>query len=118
MRRSASPKGRARKDGAGPERHLEIEYLPVAVRDVHEIFDYIRKDDPDAAGAFIERFDKAVGKLSDFPHLGVEPKDDRLRIMGYRMLVIDNYLVFYVVKEDAVEVRRVVHGKRRYSFLL
>jgi hypothetical protein len=37
--------------------------------------------------------------------------------MGYRMLVVDKYLVFYVVKK-IIQIRRVIHGARRYSFLL
>jgi hypothetical protein len=38
--------------------------------------------------------------------------------MGYRMLVVDKYLVFYVVKKKIIQIRRVIHGARRYSFLL
>ncbi|WP_208292418.1 type II toxin-antitoxin system RelE/ParE family toxin [Halanaerobium congolense] len=37
-----------------------------------------------------------------------------------QMLVIGNYLVFYVVFENKkiVEIRRILHGKRKYNFLL
>ncbi|WP_420889704.1 type II toxin-antitoxin system RelE/ParE family toxin [Halanaerobium congolense] len=36
------------------------------------------------------------------------------------MLVIGSYLVFYVVFENKkiVEIRRILHGKRKYNFLL
>ena len=95
-----------------------VEYLPVARDDLLEIFDYIRKDNPGAAGGFIEKIDEAISKLEDFPGLGAVPKDNRLRLLGYRMLIIDNYIAFYVVKKDVVEIRRIVHGRRRYSFLV
>ena len=95
-----------------------VEYLPVARDDLLEIFDYICRDNPTAAEEFIERIDKAISKLTNFPGLGVVPKDQRLQLLGYRMLIIDNYMAFYVVEEDVVEIRRIVHGKRRYSFLM
>lgn len=31
---------------------------------------------------------------------------------GYRVLVIETYLVFYVVRGKTVEIHRVVHGSR------
>ncbi len=96
----------------------KIEYLPIAQDDLIDIFDYIRGDNPDAAANFIERIDKALSKLEAFPLLGAVPKDDRLQILGYRMLVIENYLAFYVIKDNIVEIRRIIHGSRRYAFLL
>ena len=95
-----------------------IKYLPVAQRDLFEIIEYIKIDSPDSALSFLNRFDKAVVKLENFPLMGTSPKDNRLQSLGYRILVIDNYLVFYVVKNSIVEIRRILHGKRMYSFLL
>ena len=96
----------------------KIIYLPIAQQDLIEIFDYIREDNPSAAATFIDKIDKSISKLELFPQLGVVPKDDRLEFLGYRMLVIDNYLVFYVFNGNIVEIRRIIHGSRRYSFLL
>lgn len=96
----------------------KIHYLPIAQQDLVEIFDYIMNDNPKAAVEFIDKIDKSISKLQTFPKLGVVPKDDRLEFMGYRMLVIDNYLVFYVIRESIVEIRRIIHGSRKYSFLL
>jgi hypothetical protein len=31
---------------------------------------------------------------------------------------VGEYVVFYVVLGDVVEIRRIIHGKRRYSFLI
>jgi hypothetical protein len=33
-------------------------------------------------------------------------------------LVVDNYLVFYVIEEEVIYVHRIVHGARDYSQLL
>jgi len=97
---------------------LKIRYLPIAQRDLLEILEYIRLDNPSAALDMLNRFDEAIVKLGEFPYLGSVPKDHRLRLLGYRMLVVGNYLVFYVVINDTVEIRRIIHGKRRYEFLL
>jgi len=96
----------------------KIEYLPIAKEDLIDILDYIKKDNPTAAANFIEKIDKAISKLELFPLIGTKPKDERLQMLGYRMLVIENYLAFYVIKENIVEIRRIIHGSRRYSFLL
>ena len=96
----------------------KIEYLPIAQEDLSDIFDYIKEDNPDAAANFIERIDKAVSKLELFPLLGTIPKDERLQMLGYRMLVIGKYLAFYVIRGNIIEIRRIIHGSRKYSFLL
>lgn len=94
----------------------EVRYLPAARRDLLEILDYIQKDNPAAATRFIDLVDERVSRLGRFPEMGREIKDERLRRLGYRMLVVENYLAF-VVRDDAVEIRRVIHGARRYEFL-
>lgn len=92
-------------------------YLPIAQEDLLGIIEYIQTDDPTAAHSFLDQVDKIISKLSYFPYMGSIPKDIRLMHLNYRVLIIDNYLVFYVVLEDEVEIRRILHGKRQYSFL-
>ena len=96
----------------------KIHYLPIAQQDLIEIFDYIVQDNPKAAASFVDKIDKSISKLETFPKLGVIPKEDRLEFMGYRMLVVDNYSVFYAIRESKIEIRRIIHGSRKYSFLL
>ena len=102
------------------KRPLYVHYLALAEADLLEILEYIRKDNPRAAQDTFARFEEALGKLGSFPELGSVVRDDRLSAKGYRVLVIDNYLAFYIVDESSgvVEVRRVIHGRRRFSFLL
>ncbi|MDP3543785.1 MAG: type II toxin-antitoxin system RelE/ParE family toxin [Elusimicrobiota bacterium] len=94
-----------------------VVYLPAAQRDLLDAFDYVRKDSPAAAAAWLERIDRALGRLASFPRSGFVPKDRRLAARGYRVVVIDQHLALYVVGPQAVEIRRVVHGRRRYAFL-
>jgi addiction module RelE/StbE family toxin len=98
---------------------LRIEYLPIAEKDLTEILEYIQIDNPTAALNLLDEIDKAISKLSYFPYMGSIPKDQRLILLNYRMLIVANYLVFYVVldEEEVVEIRRILHGKRKYDFL-
>jgi plasmid stabilization system protein ParE len=95
-----------------------IRYLPAAEQDLLDILDYIARDNPGAARAFVDRVEHAIGRLARFPRSGRIPGDPRLRRGGYRLLVVGDYLVFYVVIRRTVQVRRVIHGARRYEFLL
>jgi len=95
-----------------------IEYLPIAQEDLTSIIEYIQIDDPLAAQSFLDEVDKTILKLEDFPRMGSIPKDMRLMNLNYRILIIGNYLVFYVVLDEIIEIRRILHGKRQYSFLI
>jgi toxin ParE1/3/4 len=97
---------------------FKIRYLSPAVNDLDDIFNYIMRDNPSAAVSLLEKFDHSISQLAINPEIGVIPKDDRLKKLGYRMLIIEKYLVFYVVKANTVQIRRIIHGARQYSFLL
>jgi len=99
------------------EKKYKIEYLPSSAKDLAEIVDYIKIDSPQSALNFLDKIDESISRLEQFPFIGVIPKDIRLQSLGYRILIIDNHLVFYVVFDDIVEIRRIISGKRKYDFL-
>ncbi|AJQ29900.1 type II toxin-antitoxin system RelE/ParE family toxin [Pelosinus fermentans] len=94
-----------------------VEYLPLAYDDLDEIFTYIAADDSRAAANLLNEIDTAVLHLEDFPDMGVNLKNRRLANKGYKMLVVNDYLVFYVVIGSIVEIRRIVSSKRNYTKL-
>ena len=102
------------------EEKFQINYLPSAKKDLENIINYIQKDDPDAALNLLNKIDKSISQLKTYPLKGKIPEDDHLQSKGYRMLVVENYIVFYIVFENKkeVEIRRIIHGKRKYTFLL
>lgn len=100
------------------EKKYKIKYLPKARQDLKEINDYIKIDDSKAALKLIDQIDSSISQLSDFPALGKVPKDQRLGMLNYRVLVVHNYLVFYVVKKDFIQVRRVIHGRRKFDSII
>ena len=95
-----------------------IRYLKTAEKDLFDIFDYIQKDKPSAVLSQLEKFDQSIARLAISPFMGVIPKDERLKKLGYQMLIIGKYLVFYVIKSKTVQIRRIIHSARRYDFLL
>jgi addiction module RelE/StbE family toxin len=97
---------------------FRIEYLPIAEKDLSEIIEYITLDSPQSALKLLEEIDESISKLEGFPFMGINPRDTRLQRLNYRILVVSSYLVFYVVKDEYVEIRRILHGKRKYQFLL
>ena len=97
---------------------FEINYLPIAQQDLVDILEYIQIDNPSAALNLLGEIDQVISGLEDFPQLGFIPKDNHLKNLGYRILVVNNYLVFYVILNESVEIRRIIHGKRKYDFIL
>ena len=80
-----------------PDKHA-VRYLPIAVDDLLSIYDWIADDSPARATSFAEKLDKRINNLTIHPHLGRIPKQEKLQAFGYRVLVIESYLVFYVVR--------------------
>lgn len=83
-----------------------------------EILEYIQIDNPSAALKLLDEIDRTISKLAYFPYIGYVPKEQRLIHLNYRMLIVESYLIFYVVLDNVVEIRRILHGKRKYDFLL
>jgi toxin ParE1/3/4 len=46
------------------------------------------------------------------------PHDPKLMALGYRALVVDNYLTFYKVRGKVILVYRILHGARDIMHLL
>ena len=99
-------------------RRWTVRHLRPAQRDLEDILDYISRDDPVAAQALVNEIDRSLGRLARFPKSGAQPQDERLRRIGYRVLRVRDYLAFYLIRGRTVQVRRIIHGARRYEFLL
>lgn len=81
--------------------------LPRAKRDIYKIWHDISLQSPVAADRFVDKLDRRVSSLIEFPNRGA-PRDDLRK--GLRMHVEGNHLIFYRVRGLKVEIVRVVHG--------
>lgn len=52
--------------------------------------------------------------LEKFPMSGFYPKNRSLRALGYRYLVFDNYLIFYLIKDNEIRVNAIINSKQDY----
>ena len=59
-----------------------------------------------------------IASLSKMPERCPRPKDLALAAKGYRYLIVKNYLVFYAVIGDTVQIRRILYARRDYWALL
>ena len=97
---------------------FSVRLLSVAEEDLSEAITFIAADNPAAAMALADTIEKSLGDLAGHPHMGRVPDDPNLMQMGYRYLVVENYLVFYVIETRVVMIHRILHGARNYRELL
>ena len=96
----------------------EVKIFPAAQDDLREIVEYLNTLSPDAAVRYFDLIVEKVGSLAIMPERCPLAKDVQLRLRGYRTLVIEKYIVFCVVKNGVVEIRRILYAKRQYEGLL
>ncbi len=94
-----------------------IRLLRVAEDDLTEIVTYIAADRPSAAEALSTRVEKSLQLLARNPQLGRIPEEEELTRLGYRYLVVENYLIFYAIEGKRIYVHRILHGARDYLTL-
>jgi toxin ParE1/3/4 len=100
-----------------PKVKYQINLTEAAEQDLTETADYIAGESPSAALRVIVRIEKNILKLENFPLIGVVPRIRRLARKGYRILIVDDYLIFYIINNEIIEIRRILSGKRDYQFL-
>lgn len=93
-----------------------------AEEQLREIIFYIADDSGsvDIALNYLDKMEKAINLLEDFPYMGSEPKYSTLRKQKYRVLIVEKHLVFYKVNdaEKMVMIYAVVDGRREYKNLI
>ena len=95
-----------------------VRLLSIAEQDLDELVSYLAAEHPQAATEVLDHIDARVQTLAAHPFAGRVPHNSTLTAFGYRVLVIDNYLVFYKVKSTTVLVYRILHGARDILHLL
>ena len=93
-----------------------IIYLPASMADLHAIFEYIQPHNLAAASTLLDTLECRIGELKNFPHMGKAVPDYELKAKGYRLLVVENYYVFYIVYEEEklVKIYRILSTRQDY----
>lgn len=104
------------------ENNYSVHFTKLAMNDLDDIFRYISKDlfAENTATELLERIDSSIMQLREFPKLGNRLTDEYLRIKGYRRVIVDSYIIFYIVNDERkkVIIMRILYDKRKYEDLL
>ena len=75
-----------------------VKIAPAAIDYLNAIYEYIASElcNPEAALNLIQNIEKSVLRLKAYPHSCSLVKDELLRIRGYRKLIVNNYIAFYI----------------------
>ncbi|MFA5835213.1 MAG: type II toxin-antitoxin system RelE/ParE family toxin [Bacteroidota bacterium] len=92
--------------------------LSTAEQDFNEIIDYILGENVSAAISIADKIESNLQLLERNPQLGRIPNDEELLRLGYRYLIVLEYLVFYKIEDTTIIVYRILHGARNYKSLL
>jgi len=92
----------------------KIRYLEMFETDVQETVKYIAKtlQNHAAAQSLLEEIYKEIHKRSEMPFLS-----ESVRLLYdphnlYYRIYVKNYVIYYVVIDDIIEIRRFLYGKR------
>lgn len=91
-----------------------LRYLPLFEQDLVQTVSYITNvlKNPDAAEKLVNDVETAILERLNHP-LAFEPYPSvKRRRYPYYRIYIRNYVVYYVVMEDVMEVRRFLYGAR------
>jgi plasmid stabilization system protein ParE len=87
-----------------------------ATADLREIGEWIAANNPRRALSFVDELKARCTRLIDAPlAYSLVPRHEA---SGVRRLSHGAYLIFYRVRDDAVEVIHVLHGARNYEAIL
>lgn len=92
----------------------ELRYLPRFEKELTDIVNYItyKLGNPSAAENLVDDVEKAIMKRLDSPLSYESCYSIYDREHDYYRIYVKNYVVYYVVIDNVMEVRRIVYGKR------
>jgi len=97
-----------------------LSYLPLFEKDLAETKKYVAEilKNPTAALRLIEETERQIQKRLKNP-LAYEPYHSlKDRALTYYRIYVGNFIVFYVVIDNVMEVRRFIYSKRDLSKLI
>ena len=97
-----------------------IEYSLDAKQDLIEINQYIKYNlqEPEIAQKLILKIRKEISTLKNNPEIYTIIDDDIIKKLEIRKLIIDNYIVFYRIKNNNIQIVRIMYGRRNWINLL
>jgi toxin ParE1/3/4 len=95
---------------------MNVVITDAAYADMEAIGDFIRPHNPQRAASFVDELFARCKELGDRPK--AYPLVPRYEHLGIRRRVYEDYLIFYRVGKETVEVIHVIHGAQDYENML
>ena len=93
---------------------MKVRLTPEAKADLEGIGDRIAERNPARAVTYVRELRERATRIGEFPHAGpARPQWGE----GIRIVVYGKYLIVYRVRDEAVQILRVVHGARHLDAL-
>lgn len=91
-------------------KNYKILLISTAVNDLNELLDKLSQFPPKVA---LKQYDKIIDKMNTLKEFPEMCEIYKITVMGYkfRKMVIDNYLVFYIIKNEIVEIHRIINSR-------
>lgn len=98
----------------------QLKIFPMARLDMEQIFDYIAVElcNPTAAIGQINDFEKAFEHVCTFPESCPYINNEYVKDKSLRKLIVNDYIAFYRVRDNEIQVVRVLYGMRNYEAFL
>lgn len=102
------------------DEQYNVIYLPLFYKDLNSIVNYIKYklQNPIAANNFLNIVEEEIQKRAYSPKGYEEYKSKRKRKQKYYRIYVNNYTVFYTVKDNVMEVRRILSSRRNFDDLI
>ena len=102
------------------EKHYELRILPLFEEDLNEIVDYItlRLRNPLAAEALVDAVEAAIAERLPSAEAFEQFHSKKERRYPYYRIPVKNYMIFYVVIGQVMEVRRILYARRNWKELI
>ena len=101
-------------------KEYNIEYSKEAKQDLIGIKRYIKYNlqEPNTAQKLISKIKMEIDQLKNNPTIYAIIEDELIRKLEIRKLIVNNYIVFYRIKNENVQIVRIMYGRRNWINLL
>ena len=91
-----------------------IKYTALAKEDLFNIFEIISQDKPTVAVEYINKLEVYIELLESNPKMDVECENKNIK-EDCRILIYENYLIFYRIIESDIHILRLINSKMNYQ---
>ena len=101
-------------------KQYKLRYLPLFWEDLSSALNYIsfELNNVNAAKRLVDKVEREILKHAQKPTIASKYKTTRKRANPYYWFSVGNYMVFYVVIDDVVEMRRFIYKTRDIDVLI